>query len=100
MSTIRTKKKTEAQAKGFKRRCIKILVENLRVGDELVTHFVSTSSKDVDDVLDFLEGRESRYALKTSKVTKINICEGQWRTHIHVNGMDCYDIRTYVWIAA
>ena len=28
----------------------------------------------------------------TRKVEKVGICQGQWRTHVHIDG-ECYDTR-------
>jgi len=69
------------------RHAVEITVENLRIGDEIVTMFKSG---------DYGE----KMALKTSKVTKIDECTGQWRTHIHVNDSHCYDTRQKVWVVA
>ncbi len=97
VTDIRSKKK-----KGNNRKpCVSILVEDLHVGDEIVTHFASSKfDNPIDEVIAFLtEGQyTTRFALKSQKVQRISICEGQWRTHIHVNGMYCYDTRQRVWV--
>jgi hypothetical protein len=85
---IRNKKAPKRKEKEENLRlCAEILVEYLRIGDEIVTMFKSGTYGE-------------RMALKTSKIATIEECPGQWRTHIHVNGGHCYDLRQKVWVVA
>lgn len=61
-----------------------IRVEDLRIGD----HIVSATIEDKET------GR--LLAASSHKVDKIEECPGKWRTHIHVNKKDCYDLRANV----
>jgi hypothetical protein len=72
-----------------------MLVEHLEKGDKIVTQFARGS--ELADVDPFAVGN-FRYVTKSMKIEQIDICEGQWRTHIHINRQYCYDIRSRVWI--
>ena len=67
---------------------IDILVEELRIGDQIGTVF--REDKETGE----------RLIIKSKPVKEIEECPGQWRTHIHVNRQDCYDLRQYVSIKA
>lgn len=33
---------------------------------------------------------------KSYQINRIEECEGNWRTHVHINGSHCFDTRTIV----
>lgn len=33
---------------------------------------------------------------RSYQINRLEECEGQWRTHVHINGTHCFDIRTLV----
>lgn len=93
------KPKTEELKRGRK-----ILVEDLRVGDRIVTRWHKLRELDEGQTLEalqtFFEEGEVSYVAKSEKVDTIEECQGKWRTHVHVNKRMCYDLRSYVWIVA
>lgn len=90
MTSVRARK--APKKKGAEKSTVKvrygaqILVEDLRVGDEIVTMWETDKNTGL------------RTVARSKKVERIDECPGQWRTHIHVNRMDCYDIRQHVHI--
>lgn len=104
-STVRTKAKPKKTNKEPLRVGIRIRVDQLRVGDRIVTSWhkpgQAALAADLSDeeTMQVLESRgEERYVNTSKKVERKEECPGQWRTHIHVNKSDCYDARTYIWI--
>jgi hypothetical protein len=129
-SAARTKAAPKKGAKPDLKTGVRIQVEDLRIGDRIVTSWhtkaVVEDAISDEDILqlqtDVLMGRKTlteaqheafdrileqmnrsmekseRYVNRTQRVEKIEECPGQWRTHIHVNKKDCYDIRQYIWI--
>lgn len=91
-SKSKPKKKQDEQKLG-----IKILVEDLRVGDRLVTSWHARSDLE-EGPLDDKEDLATRYVNRSIEVKNFEECAGAWRTHVHVNKSMCYDMRTYVWI--
>jgi hypothetical protein len=83
MTDIRTKtsksKKEAPQAK----LTTTIKVEDIRIGDEIATLLRDGTFGEV-------------VALKTKKVESVSECPSQWRTHVHINKMDCYDMRSQI----
>lgn len=58
---------------------------DLRLGDVIINRFANP------DTLEASFGG-------TKDVREITLCEGQWRTHVHVNKIMCYDSRQQVCI--
>lgn len=86
---------------------IRILVEDLRVGDRIVkswhtraeAHAAQGRRMTEDEVMDvLLGGEDSRYVDRSTEVKDFTECPSMWRTHVHVNKTECYDMRTYIWI--
>ena len=82
---------------------VRILVEDLVVGDRIVTSWRSSSTVELTDteVAEVLLGEKEmseRYVNSSKEVKKFSECPTLWRTHVHVNDSDCYDMRTYVWV--
>jgi hypothetical protein len=81
-----------------------ISVEDLKVGMKIVTRWHKPGAEfdgidnDEDLELALMAAGQQRLVAKSMKVTGIEECPGKWRTHIHVNKRDCYDIRTFVWV--
>lgn len=59
---------------------IQIQVQDLRVGDRIATALTENTA----------------LAIATKDVKELAVCEGQWRTHVHVNGTECYDGRSFI----
>lgn len=34
---------------------------------------------------------------KRTQIRRIEECEGNWRTHVHINGSECWDVRARVY---
>lgn len=66
---------------------VSILVRELKVGDKIVKTWARGHEQ--------IAGGK---VLKAEKVESIDECAGKWRTHIHVNRRDCYDLRQKVWV--
>ena len=123
---VRTKVKPQKSSNAAEdlRTGIRIQVEDLQVGDRIVLswHRAGTAlpvsnetiaylrSQVVSGTMSLVQAQEqfleelvaltgSRYVNRSKKVERIELCEGKWRTHIHVNKQDCYDTRQYIWIA-
>lgn len=108
----KSKKKTAAKKSGGLRSATRILVEDLRPGDKIVTGWHSDTlaqsrgkqgkGMSVDEVMDVLrEGESNRRLVSSSFEVKLfEECPSKWRTHVHVNKQHCYDMRTHVWIVA
>lgn len=101
---IRSKSKRKPNGKKLQQTGRRILVEDLRVGDRIVTSWHSEQDSDGpmtdDEVMNVLRGEEARvrYVNTSAEVKKFEECPGKWRTHVHVNGGSCYDMRQFVWI--
>jgi hypothetical protein len=97
------KKKQEPLKRG-----VRIRVENLRRGDRIVTswHTKGEAARKggrqltEDEIFDVMVTGEERFVNRSVEVKDFDECPGQWRTHVHVNKNQCYDIRQYVWIVA
>lgn len=95
------RKKPEGKGTQHKRGVL-IPIDDLRVHDKLVTGWIGDvhhrgelSLNEANEALH----RGTRWVAKSVQVDSIDICEGKWRTHIHVNKKDCYDLRfSNVWI--
>lgn len=81
-----------------------IPVEDLKIGMKIVTRWHKPGAEfdsitDEDDLLlALMAAGAQRFVAKSMPVKEIDECPGKWRTHIHVNKRDCYDIRTFVWV--
>lgn len=108
---MKSKKKAASKKEGKLRTGRRIRVEDLRSGDRIVTSW--HESKDdgqtaltADEVMNVLSGSNGsgdgastiRYVNTSREVKTFDECPGQWRTHVHINRSDCYDMRSYVWI--
>lgn len=95
------KKKGEPLKRG-----VRIQVADLRVGDRIVLRWhgkkigTELTQEQADQIVnEFLKsGEMSEYVAKSAEVRDITLCPSQWRTHMHVNKMSCYDERGYIWI--
>lgn len=65
----------------FEQQGIQVMVSDLRPGDQLVTKW----------------SRSGQIA-QTAPIKSVDECPGMWRTHVHINRMNCYDGRGYAWI--
>lgn len=106
-TNVRTRSKPKQQVKKEDLKTgMRILVEDLRVGDRIVTSWHRAGEDGAqlsdDEVMDVLSGQNgeshTRFVNRSVEVKKFEECPSQWRTHVHVNKSDCYDMRTYVWI--
>jgi hypothetical protein len=75
---------------------MQILIEDLKKGDVIATRLLMDKHRQL--VLDHETG--APLAEKTMKVEDLDVCEGKWRTHIHVNKRDCHDIRRMIDVVA
>jgi len=84
---IKRSSRASKKAKGSKKILFvrKILVEDLRIGDRLAPVLVGHP----------IYGAVAKND-RTVEVRLIDECAGQWRTHVHINKSDCYDMRSYV----
>ena len=102
--TSRKKPEVKETPKQALRTGVKIQVADLRVGDLMVLNWHAPKVSDLtdDEMLEafanFREEGQSQYVNRTAKVESIDLCEGRWRTHVHVNRGACYDIRSYIWV--
>lgn len=79
---------SKMKSKADRKRMTRITVGQLRSGDRIVT--VRVADKLTGEV----------FCVKSEKVTKVDECPGSWRTHIHINKKDCYDLRSLIDIVA
>lgn len=83
-------KKAKAAVKEHKPLFVrKILVEDLRVGDSIARTLQEHPTY----------GKVAVHGHLTKVEEKVE-CPSAWRSHIHVNGRDCYDTRSTVHILA
>jgi hypothetical protein len=100
MAKTKTKKKEHVELVP-----LQIRVESLRKGDKIVTKLGGRRQQDIEREMKlFVEGKgpwpsEGKIVQAFSEVKTIDICEGKWRTHVHINTTDCYDLRCSVNIA-
>jgi hypothetical protein len=106
MTDVKTKKSPKPKKDGLKT-ARKILVADLQVGMRIVTkwHKNLKLSDYMPEGLDEFEqlewlytAEEYDYVAASTKVTKLELCTINWRTHLHVNSSDCYDERRPVYV--
>jgi hypothetical protein len=98
-------KKAKAKAKVELYLAKRIKVEDLRVDMRIVTSFHGTTkdgpsfdNETIERLFNLGYGGVTQFVNRSVNVRTIDLCEGKWRTHIHVNGTDCYDTRQTVQI--
>lgn len=104
----KSKPKKDAAKKEELKTGIRIRIEDLRVGDRIVTSWhtrAEAAGRDgrqltMDEVMDVLADGEGRYVNRSVEVKQFTECPGMWRTHVHVNKSMCYDMRGMIWIVA
>jgi hypothetical protein len=84
---------------------ILIQLEDIRIGDEIVTSWhegfppgMSEERQEELAIRAFEMGETVRFVNRTKRVEKIEECAGKWRTHVHINKSDCYDMRQKIWV--
>ena len=105
-SEVRMKsKKATATVKNEQRplrRGVRIRVGELRRRDRIVTSWHDSHPRSVDEALDLLMDTNpnsgGRFVSKSHKIESIEECPGNWRTHVHINGHACWDLRSYIWV--
>lgn len=99
------KKKAQAAKKQVLKTAIRIAIEDLRVGDRIVTSWHRgsldnlTEEQRVEMLEMFLDGGEQpRFVASSKEIKQFEECPSQWRTHVHINKTECYDMRGRTWI--
>ena len=103
---MRSKKAAEEanKKKAPLRRGIRIRVEDIRIGDRMVTSWHDplkvrpTLDQAIDSLMSTTPDNSGRFVNRSRKIEKINECPGKWRTHVHFNGNECWDLRSYIWV--
>jgi hypothetical protein len=104
--STRGKANNSKKPSGKLRTGMRILVEDIRQGDRIVLSWWTKSEAaeaqgrqlSEEEIYDLMWNGEDRFVNRSVEVKKITECPSQWRTHAHINGNECYDMRQHVWI--
>jgi hypothetical protein len=107
--TKRSSKPKRGQEKEALRTARKVLVADLKIGMKIPTRFHKTTPEllrthmpkglsEGQQAAWLFDAMQYEFVAKSMLVKEIEECPGKWRTHIHVNKKDCYDVRQTVWV--